>query len=134
MVFPIIEVREKNLFVLMSFTGQIFNDFVKTRHNLTGNKVKFIIDSNGTLWDLNYEKTDNSGLRKLISKIWNISSDYYTCSVHQDIAIGKLREALTPLTKSKNSDSRELAKSILKPISKCSDADRLREKIALLNL
>jgi hypothetical protein len=134
MVFPIIEVREKNLFVLTRFNGQFLNEGVKARHNLSGNKVKFIIDSNGTLWELNYENTDNSGLRKLISKIWNVSSDCYSYAVQQDITIGKLREILTPLTRSKNTDFRELAKSLINPISECNDTDRLRDKVELLNL
>ena len=132
---PIIEVRKNNLFVLMDFDGVLTGNSITTRHNFRGNHTQHVIDSNGALWVLNFQRTDHSGLRKAVSTLlWNISSDYYTFASFPSVTIEAFRRIVEPHLKSENPDTAEQAASLLEPLAGCPPSDELRSHIALLNL
>ncbi len=134
MAFPIVEVRENNLFVLTEFMGAISGAEMKMRHNLRSDKTKYVFDSNGTMWTFDFQRADNAGIRGLVSKAWNISSDYYTSTVERNATIGAFRKAIAPHAKSKNPDVREMTEALLDSVEGCAELDLLREKVGLLNL
>ena len=106
----------------------------KMRHNLRSNKTKYVFDSNGTMWTFDFQRSDNYGIRSLVSKLWNISSDYYTYSVERNSTIGGFRKAIIPHTKSQNPDMSDMAAALLESIEGCAESDSLHDKVALLNL
>jgi hypothetical protein len=136
MKFPIIELREHNLFVLDAFHGTfVEGGLLRTRHNLAGNRTCHVIDSNGDLWSFALARTDHAGLRKLVGQlVWNLSSDYYTVATETDIPIARFRELVEPHRRDLRPDDREMAKSLLASLEACAATDSLRSRIALLNL
>jgi hypothetical protein len=134
MKYPIVEFRQKSLFILMNFDAKFQGDTVRIRHNFAKNKTLHIVDSNTDLWSFQFVRTDHLGVRKLLSTIWNISSDYYKHEKSIGISISQFRNLLEPYTQAPNPDSAELAKSLLDSVAKCPPSDNLHEHIHLLNL
>ena len=132
---PIIEVRESNLLVLMAFGGVLNGNAARTPHNFLANRVRNVIDSNGALWVFAFQRTDHSGLRKVISTaVRNISSDYYSVASFPMVTIEAFHRIVESHLRSQNPDVRELAEKLLEPLAQCPSSDALGKHIGLLNL
>jgi hypothetical protein len=134
MKFPIIELRQENLWVRLDFDGIFIDSTVRTRRNLANNKTRYVVDSNGDLWSFAFVRTDHHGIRKIVSTLWNISSDYYTFAQETDISVERFRNLIEPLQRNIDPDQQEMAMSLWEPIAACDSSDRLRSHIHLLNL
>jgi hypothetical protein len=132
--FPVIELRSHKLFVLNAFGGTLSGSTASTRHNLAGNLLTHLIDSNGSLWSFTFRGTDHRGIRRAVSWLWNISSDQYSFERRDNISLATFREIVSPFCSSESLDSRELAESLLEPVATLPPTDALKEHIALLNL
>lgn len=136
MKFPIIELRQENLFLQMNFDG-VFTETTKVRirHNMVNNRTCYVIDSNGDLWSFKFVRTDHCGIRKTVSTLfWNISTDYYTYSKDLDISVRKFQELVEPHQEDLDPDTCEMAQSLLEPIIACNPSDSLRRHMHLLNM
>lgn len=135
MKFPIIELRQRNLFVLMEFPGEfVGNNLMRTRRNLCNNLTRSVIDSEGNLWVFTFLRTDHSGVRKFISRFfWNISTDHYLYAIEADISVGRFRGIVAPHQQDIDPHHREIAQSLLESVADCDAADPLRRHIHLLN-
>jgi hypothetical protein len=132
---PIVEVRQKNLFVLAEFDGIFIDAFMQTRHNMMNNKTCHVIDSNADLWSFAFVHTNHVGIRKFVSALaWNVSCDRYTYAKETSISVGRFREIVEPHRRDASPDSSEMAMALLASIATCDSADPLRSHIHLLNL
>lgn len=131
---PIIEVRKDNLFVLPTFNGALTGSAATTRHNLRGNHLRHLIDSDGAHWSLTFQRTNHSGVRKALSALWNISSDFYTVESSPSITIENFRKIIEPHLRSENPDFRDLATSLIESVARCPSSDAIAKHIPLLNL
>ena len=135
MRFPIIQVTQESACVSPNFDGALTDDSMHTRHNLIGNKERFVIDSNGDLWSFEFAGTNHTGTRRFVSAFfWNISEDQYTYTKQEDISIGRFREIIQPYEVNENPDTEDLATALLESVAACGESDPLRRHIQLLNL
>lgn len=134
MKFPTIEVRQESICVSRSFHGVLTDDRMHTRHNLVGNKTRFVIDSNGDLWSFEFAGTNHTGIRRLASAFWNISEDWYTYTKEERISIARFREIIQSFVVNENPDTEDMATALLDSVAACGASDPLWNHIRLLNL
>ncbi|QYJ89340.1 hypothetical protein [Shewanella halotolerans] len=134
MNYPIIELRQSNLFVLDKFYGEISGDKAIVPYNIQRNLTEHIIDSSGDLWIFSYEGSNCSGLRKLISYIWNISQDLYSIEIERNITLGRFKELIYKYTKCDNPDLAEMAVDLLASVKDTKNEATLSSVISKLNL
>ena len=134
MKFPIIELREHNLWVRLDLGGTLEDATLRIRHNLANNRTRHVVDSNADAWTFDFVGTDHRGLRRLASALWNISSDYYTLAREPDISVGRFRSLVEPHLGNIDPDQAQMALSLLEPIAACDASDRLRKHLHLLDL
>lgn len=132
---PIILVKEHNLVVLTEFDGIIAGSTAETPHNMVGNRIRYVIDSNADLWSFKFVDSNHSGLRGIFSAIVrNISVDRYTCSRESGISVGRFRNLVAPYQADEDPDHSEMAMALFESVVTCDPDAPLREHIALLNL
>lgn len=135
MKIPIIEVGQKNCFVLTEFDGVFVGALMQTRHNMASNRTAHVIDSNGDLWSFEFDSTNHAGIRRIISMlIRNISHDRYTYTKESNISVGRFREIIEPHQRGLNPDHGGMAVALLESVATCAPSDPLRNHIHLLNL
>ena len=131
---PVIEVRQESFCVSRSFDGVLTDDSMHTRHNLIGNKTRFVIDSNGDLWSFRFAGTTHTGIRRFVSAFWNISKDWYTYTKEERISIARFRAINQPFVVNENPDTEDMATALLDSVAACGASDPLRDHVRLLNL
>jgi hypothetical protein len=134
MKLPIIEVSQRSVCVSPDFDGVLTDGMMRTRHNLIGNRTRFVIDSNGDLWSFAFAGTNHTGIRRWVSVFWNLSEDRYAYTVEEGIPIGRFREILRPYESNENPDTEDLATALLDAIAACGATDPLRRHVRSLNL
>jgi len=135
MKMPIIEIRQRNLFVLTEFEGVISDDVMQTAHNMMGNWTQFVIDSNGDLWSFVFVGTDHVGIRRWFSAlVSNISRDRYACRKEANISVERFRGIVAPYRGNADPHQREMASALHDSLAGCTSSDPLREHIHLLRL
>ena len=132
---PIIEVRQRNLFVLTEFDGVFTDNTMQARHNMLNNKTLHVVDSNGDLWSFAFVRTNHTGIRSVFSfLIRNISHDQYTYIKASNISVGRFREIIEPHQRDLDPDHTEMATALFESVASCAPSDPLRNHIHLLNL
>lgn len=132
---PIILINQQNLAVLTEFDGAFAGRTVETRHNMVGNKIRYVIDSNADLWSFAFVDSNHSGLRKVFSAIVrNISVDRYSWTRESAISVGRFRELIGPHQHDLDPDHSEMAIALIESVAECDAAAPLREQMHLLNL
>ena len=132
---PIILVKDQNLVVLTEFDGTFAGSSAETRHNMAGNRIRYVIDSNADLWSFKFVDSNHYGLRGIFSAIVrNISVDRYTCTRENGISVGRFREIIGPHQRDRDPDFREMAMALFESVAACDPDAPLRDHIALLNL
>jgi hypothetical protein len=132
---PIILVKDRNLVVLTEFDGTFAGSSAETPHNMAGNRIRYVIDSNADLWSFEFVDSNHSGLRGIFSAIVrNISVDRYACSRESGISVGRFRDIVSPYQADEDPDRGEMAMALFESVATCDPDAPLREHIALLNL
>lgn len=137
MKFPIIELRQSNIFVLKEndFQGILFEDgILRMRRSVHRNLTTCVIDSDGHLWLFSFRGTNHAGARRLVSFFWNVSTDDYTYTQERDITVSRFREVVGPHLLDVDPDDSEIAHALLQPLANCNPSDLLRPHIPALNL
>jgi hypothetical protein len=134
MRFPIIELRENNLFVLNHFDGDVHGEEIKCKFNFYRNLTEYVIDSSGAVWEFQHIRHNNKGFRAAISLIWNVSYDFYLTKIENKKNIKWFRDTLKKYKKADNSDSVAMAEALLEPVSSLHEDTYLSEVINKLNL
>lgn len=132
MRFPIIECREDNLFILNFFEGILSEKEAIRPFNVRRNLTRYVIDSNGTVWSFKHQSHNNTGFRKLISLIYNISTENYSIEISKNKNIGWLKDLLNEYASSDNPDVSDLANSIIEDISDINNDNQLTD--VMINL
>ncbi len=117
MQFPIVEIRESNLFVLADFKGEVLNEEIKCPFNHLRNLTKYVIDSSGEVWEFSHKAHNHCGPRKVLSGIWNTSSDIYSYRKHMGKDVNWLRGVLKSYMSTENPDTNELAEALIDDLS-----------------
>lgn len=132
---PIIEIRQKNVFVLTEFDGVFVDNVMQTRHNMINNKTCHVIDSNGDLWSFTFSRTNHTGVRRIVSAlIRNFSYDQYTYTKEANISVARFREIIEPHQRDLDPDHSEMASVLFESLSTCAPTDPLRKHVHLLDL
>ncbi|KQY51927.1 hypothetical protein [Lysobacter sp. Root494] len=131
---PVIEIRQQNLFVLTEFDGVFVGTIMQTRHNMLNNKTCYVIDSNGDLWSFVFAHTNHTGIRRIISALWNVSRDQYSYTKEANISVGRFREIIEPHQRDLDPDHSDMAAALVESVATCDPSDSLRNHIHLLNL
>jgi hypothetical protein len=134
MQYPIIEFRQKNFFVSNNFEGNISKLEITRRFNLHGNLTEYIVDSSGKVWTLLFVKNNFTGFRKIVSPIWNVSSEIYTYTTDEKKNVKWLRGVLSGFLASSNSDIKDLAMALMESLGECEDSMVLSSITTKLNL
>lgn len=116
MNFPIIEVRNEYLFVSQDFDGEILKGEIKRRYNFHRNLTKYVIDSNGEVWEFFHKSHNHHGLRRVLSILWNKSSDLYSYSKHLNKDVNWLKAVLKECSHTENPDLNELAEVLIEDL------------------
>jgi len=131
---PIIEVTQHSVCVSPGSDSVLADGRMRTHHHPTGNRTRFVIDSNGDLWSFAFDGPNHTGIRRLASVFWNISEDEYTYTKEEDIPIGRFREIIRPYEANENPDTEDLATALLDSVAACGTGDLLRNHVRRLNL
>lgn len=134
MNYPIIELRQKNLFVLDKFYGKIERNKAIVPYNIHRNLTEHVIDSSGDVWSFKYKRNDRNGMRKLISYIWNISHDHYSIDIERNITVGRFKSLISKYAKCDNPDLTEMVVDLLESVSDTPNETAFSNVISKLNL
>ncbi|UZD56644.1 hypothetical protein OLL83_002318 [Shewanella algae] len=134
MNYPIIELRQNNFFVLDKFHGKILRNKAILPYNNYRNLTKYVIDSSGDVWSFKHKKNNCVGVRKLITKFWNVSQDYYSVKLERNVNVGRFKELISTYIEHEDPDQAEMALDLMKSISDIPNETVLSSVVSKLNL
>ena len=134
MLLPIIEIRNNNLFVLKELQGFVIAGEMVFPYNRFRNLTKYIIDSSGSVYELTHIRHNNSGLRKVISPILNISKDIYSFTIYKDRTVTWLLGVLSSMKPLASPDLEGLRAALVSDLKEIDGDAPLESAISGLNL
>ena len=134
MKFPIIEFRDEGFFILYSFSGEVLGTKCIKPFNLYRNLTRYVVDSNGWVWSFCHKSHNFVGIRKAISYLFNISSDFYSIEVVEAQNVAWFKNLLIEYACSNNPDVVDMAVSMTNDLMGVDDNSVLKSSISLLNL
>ena len=86
------------------------------------------------MFSLQYLGNNRSGIRSLVSILWNVSTDIYSYEYSNNKDVGWLRVELDPYLRAENPDCVDLVDLLLSSVSSCSGDVLLKNAIPMMNL
>jgi len=132
--FPIVEIKDRNLFILDQFQGFESGSEITIPFNRFRNLTRYIIDSSGSVYELTHTGHNNQGLRKVISSLWNISRDTYSFKLYKDKDVNWFLDILKDISTIESEDLKKLRAILVVDLEKMNGNEVLESAVKGLNL